>query len=159
MNTNIRRIESKDLAAVLDLMREFAEFEKLSDWLTTTEDRLHTAMFGGGAFVEGLIAEKDGRAVAYALFYPHFSSFRGERGYYLEDIYISASCRHQGLGEAMIRAIAQLGRAKGFERIDFQVLDWNAPAIRFYEKLGAVRDEEDRHFKFTDDAFGRLAGD
>ena len=113
-------------------------------------------MFGDGAVVDGLIAFDGETPVAYALFYPNFSSFRGQRGLYLEDIYIKSEYRRSGLGEKMLKEIAYTAASRGFERIDFMVLDWNTPAAKFYERLGAIRDNDERHFKFTDDAFARL---
>jgi ribosomal protein S18 acetylase RimI-like enzyme len=104
-----------------------------------------------------LIAEDAGKPIAYALFYPNFASFRGQSGLYLEDIYVSEAYRGSGVGLEMLRYIARLGKERGFKRIDFQVLEWNTPAIEFYKKHGAVRDDEERHFKFTDDAFQQLA--
>lgn len=154
---NIRAAQISDIEPILALMREFAEFEKLLDRLEVTRERLATALFGDGKVADALVAETGHEIVAYAIFFPYFATFRGQRGYYLEDIFITAAHRGTGIGEAMIRKIARLGYSRGFERIDFQVIEWNAPAIRFYEKLGAVRDDEERHFKFTDDAFRELA--
>lgn len=153
----IRAANNSDIEPILGLMREFAAFEKLLDRLEVTPDRLRTALFGDGKVAEALVADIAGELVAYAVFFPYFATFRGQRGFYLEDIFITESHRGKGIGEALIREIARLAQARGFERIDFQVIEWNAPAIGFYEKLGAVRDEEERHFKFTDDAFRRLA--
>lgn len=156
MEIQIRKAKPEDVAAIIEMMRQFAEFENFAQYLEITEDRLSAAMFGDVAFVEGLLAFEGLKPLAYALFYPHFATFRGQRGYYLEDLFIVEAGRRKGIGEAMLREIARLGMARGFERIDFQVLDWNAPAIRFYEKLGAERDEEERHFRFTDEAFEAL---
>ncbi len=153
----IRNIVETDMPAVIELLHEFAAFEKLSHILEVTEKRLHQAMFGDAAFVEGLIAEDETAPVGHALFYPHFASFRGQRGLYLEDIYIKPEYRGQGAGEAMLREIARIAASRGYERIDFQVLEWNTPAVKFYKKLGAVRDIDERHFKFTDTAFRFLA--
>jgi len=145
-----------DLPTVIELMREFAEYEKLQRYFDVTEDKLHAVMFGDSSFVEGLIVIDDGTTVGYALFYSCFASFRGQRGIYLEDIYVATAFRGRGLGDAMLREIAHLALARGCERIDFQVLKWNDTAIGFYEKLGAVRNDEERHFKFTDRAFVSL---
>jgi ribosomal protein S18 acetylase RimI-like enzyme len=93
------------------------------------------------------------------MFYPYFASFRGQSGYYLEDIFIAEDFRRNGLGEAMVKIIAKLARQRGFERIDFQVLEWNTPAVKFYEKLGAIRDDSERHFKFIDSSFSSLISD
>ncbi len=153
----ILKAEEKDVASIIDMMRDFSEFEKLSESFEATEERLCAAMFGENAFVEGLMAHDGDMAIAYAIFYPSFSSFRGQCGYYLEDIFIDAKYRGKGVGERMLKEIARLAKSRGFERIEFQVLDWNTPAIRFYKKLGAVRDEEASDYKFIDEAFENLA--
>lgn len=154
---NIRKIEPDDLAAVVGLMREFAAYEHLEDYLEVTVEKLEAAMFAAGSYVQGLIAQDNGRSVGYALFYPNFSSFRGQKGLYLEDIYISDECRGTGLGKEIIREICRTAATQGAERIDFMVLDWNTSAIDFYFHLGAVRNDEERHFKFSDEAFRELA--
>ena len=145
------------MAAVIGLLREFAAFEDLSDYCTVTEERLSDAMFGENAVAEGLLAFDGQRAVASALFYPNFSSFRGECGIHLEDIFVKSEYRKHGLGERMLREIAGIAASRGFERIDFNVLTWNTPAIKFYEKHGAVCNAEERHFKFSENAFETLA--
>jgi len=139
------------------MLREFAEFEKLSALCEVTEENLREAIFGERAFVEALIAFDGEAPVAYAIFYPCFSSFRGQRGIYLEDIYVKPSYQNRGIGEMLIREIASHAKTSGAVRMDFQVLDWNENAIRFYKKLGAEIDETERHFKFTGDAFQKLA--
>jgi ribosomal protein S18 acetylase RimI-like enzyme len=154
---NIRKAERRDLPTIMRLMREFAEFENLLEYFETTKDRMSAAMFERDAFVEGLVADLDGHLVAYAIFYRNFATFRGQQGIYLEDIYVSPKYQGKGIGEAMLRQVAVIGKSRGCERIDFQVLEWNASAIGFYERLGAQRDDRERHFKFTDDAFRRLA--
>jgi GNAT superfamily N-acetyltransferase len=138
------------------MMRNFAEFEKLLDYFKTNEERLTEVMFESGQFVDGLIAEDDSQLVGYALFYPCFGSFSGQRGIYLEDLYIERAYRGKGVGEAMLIELAGIARDRGCERIDFQVLEWNTNAINFYEKLGATRDNDERHFKFTGQAFKNL---
>lgn len=153
----IEPLTEKDVPSILALMREFAEYEELLDSFEATEERLRAAFFGDGRVAEALVAFDGARPVAYAVFYPNFATFRGQRGFYLEDIFITRDCRGQGLGEMLLRRVAQTAKARGYERIDFQVLTWNEPAIKFYESLGARRDETERHFKFTDEAFGRLA--
>ncbi|HKX82978.1 MAG TPA: GNAT family N-acetyltransferase [Pyrinomonadaceae bacterium] len=156
MDVEIRHCTPEDIPAIVRLMRDFAEFENLGHFFETTEERLHNSMFGKNGFVEGLVAVEDGRAFGYALFYPYFASFRGQTGFYLEDIYIHEDYRQHGIGRAMVRSIAALAAERGHERLDFQVLDWNTPACNFYLKLGAVRDDDERHFKFIDDGFRNL---
>ena len=157
MDTTIRSIDKQDLKTVVDLMTQFAAYEKLDQFLEVTEERLEAAMFGDGSFVEGLIAENGGNAVGYAIFYPNFLTFRGQRGFFLEDLYVSENFRTAGLGKEFLTRIAKIARQRGFERIDFLVLDWNETAVRFYEKLGAVRSEGESHFKLTDRSFCNLA--
>ena len=156
MDLSIMPMTEDDVPQVISLMREFAEYEHLSEYCTITGDRMSTAMFGTGRVADGLCAFDGDRAVGYAIFYPNFSTFRGQRGLYLEDIYVDQKYRGKRIGEAMLRQIARIADERGFERIDFMVLEWNEPAVKFYEKLGAVRDTEERHFKFTDDAFRSL---
>jgi len=159
MDIQIRKSTPDEVPAIVRLMRDFAEYEDLCEYGEITEDGLFDVMFGDDAFVEGLLAFHQGEPVAYALFYPYFASFRGQCGYYLEDIFIAEEFRRNGLGEAMVRIIARLAKQRGFERIDFQVLEWNTPAVKFYEKLGAMRDDSERHFKFIDNSFQSLVVD
>ena len=157
MSIRIEKAAPENIPQIFALMREFAEYEKLLEFFETTEERLETALFGDGKVADAILAFDGERVVAYAVFFPYFSTFRGQRGIYLEDIFITENARGKGVGEIMLKFIARLARTRGFERIDFQVLQWNTPAIAFYEKLGAVRDEEERHFKFTGEAFQKLA--
>ena len=156
MSVTIRKLELEDISALLTLMREFARFERLEEHLEVTEERLTAAMFSGNAFVHGLMAFQHELAVGYAIFYPNFSTFRGQRGFFLEDLYISDHARGTGIGKAMLSRVAGIAVEQGFERIDFLVLDWNEAAIGFYEQLGAEKADGETHFKFTDDAFRAL---
>ncbi|HMS40945.1 MAG TPA: GNAT family N-acetyltransferase [Pyrinomonadaceae bacterium] len=153
----IKKAELANIPQIIALLCEFAEYENLLDYVEITEERLEIALFGEGKTAEAILAFDGETPIGYAVFYPSFSTFRGQRGFYLEDIYITKSHRKNGVGEMMLRFIANLAKSRGFERIDFLVLEWNSPAVEFYKKLGAVRDEEERHFKFTDEAFQKLA--
>lgn len=159
MEIRITKARKEDVPAIVAMLREFAEYEDLGHLCEVTEERLFAAMFGKGAFVEGLIAQDGETPAGYAIFYPYFASFRGQRGFYLEDIFIRSDYRRHHLGERMLREIARIAKGRGYERIDFQVLESNAPAINFYEKHGAVRDDEERHFKFLYEAFDKLAAE
>ena len=156
MDFTIRKISENDIATVVGLMREFAAFEGFLEYFEITEDKLFAAMFAEEGFVRGLIAFADEVPAGYALYYPSFASFRGQRGLFLEDLFIKSQYRRHALGLKFLREIARSARLGGFSRIDFQVLDSNAPAIAFYTKHGAVSDEDTRHFKFTDSAFDQL---
>ena len=157
MNFQIETAREEHIPAIVELMREFAAYENLLEYLEVTEEKLFEALFGENGFVECLIATSEEKIIAYALYFLNFSSFRGQTGVYLEDIYITKDFRKHGVGELMLRQIARAGKDLGAERMDFQVLEWNAPAINFYKKHGAVMDETERHFKFTDEAFKNLA--
>ena len=158
MDITVKRFERADTSAVLALLQEFAEYEKLTRFVEVNEERIDAAFFADGSTVEGLVAQSGSETVGYAFFFPNFASFRGQRGFYLEDIYVAERCRGKGVGETMLRELARLAETRGYERIDFVVLDWNESAIGFYKKLGAEIDHSERHVKFTDDAFRRLAG-
>ncbi len=153
----IRQTVFTDISAIIELIREFAVFENLTDYLEITEEKLNKAMFGENAFVKGLIAFDDETPIAYAIFFRYFSSFRGQKSVYLEDIYITEKYRRIGLGEKMLKEIARIGKEFGAVRMDFQVSDWNNNAINFYKKHGAEFHESERHFLFTGKAFEKLA--
>ncbi len=157
MNLKIKTAAENDIPAIIKLMHEFAGYENLFGYLEITGEKLFRAMFGEQGFVQSLIAFDDEKPVAYALFFLHFASFRGEFSVYLEDIYVTESYRKSGLGEMMLKRIARIGKEKGAVRMDFQVLDWNTPAINFYKKHGTEINESERHFKFSGEAFEKLA--
>lgn len=154
---SIRAAKPENIAQILFLLREFAEYENLLNYCEVTEERLKIALFGETKVADAIVAFDGETIVGYAVFYPNFATFRGQRGFYLEDIYITKIARGKGLGEMMLKHIARIAGSRGFERIDFQVLEWNAAAIGFYEKLGAERNDEERHFKFGGEAFQKLA--
>lgn len=155
------RIETtaeRDVPQIIRLVREFAEYEKLLGFCEVTEEKLRAAMFGERPCVEGLVAfDAENRAVGYALFYENFASFRGQRGVYLEDLYVVPEMRKTGLGVALIKHLTSLAKSRGCERMDWQVLTWNEPAIRFYQKIGAEIDESERHWKIVGEGFDKLA--
>jgi GNAT superfamily N-acetyltransferase len=157
MSIKIEQAIPEHIPAILKLMREFAEYENLLDYLEVTDERLNTALFAEGAVAEAIVAVSDEQVIGYAVFFPNFSTFRGQCGMYLEDIYIQPAHRRGGTGEMMLRYICSLAKERGYERMDFVVLDWNTPAVNFYKKLGAEVDEAERHFKFVDGAFDDLA--
>jgi GNAT superfamily N-acetyltransferase len=156
-NFRIKKAAEENIPQIIALMREFAEYENLLDYVEVTEERLRVALFGAAKVADAIVAFQDDEPIGYAVFYPNFATFRGQRGLYLEDIFIKQASRGKGAGEMILKYLAREAGERGFERIDFQVLEWNTPAIKFYEKLGAHRDDDERHFKFTDEAFQKLA--
>ena len=114
-----------------------AEYERLSHLCVATEADLDAALFGRRPAAEVLIASKDGEIAAFALFFHNFSTFLGRPGLWLEDLFVLPKYRRQGCAQAMLRALAALARDRGCGRFEWAVLDWNTPAIAFYESLGA----------------------
>lgn len=157
MSIEVRSITSNDLHRIVALVRELAVYEGLMQYCQITVERLDAATFGEGAVVEGLIAMDGESAIGYALFFPNFSSFRGQLGLYLDDIYVKETYRGKGIGESMLRQIARIAASRGLERIDFLVQEHNTAAIEFYKKLGAETNADERHLKFGDAAFARLS--
>jgi len=157
MSATIRPATPADISAIFALMYELAEFEKLTHLFVATEDGVHDALFGPRPSSEALVAEDGGRVVGYALFFHNFSTFLGRRGLYLEDLYVQPTQRGSGLGTAMLRRLAALAVERQCARFEWSVLDWNQPAISFYEKMGATVLPDWRIVRVTDDALARLA--
>ncbi len=149
--------ETTDIPGVLNLIREFADYEDLRKHLEVTDEKLKDVMFSENSFVIGLVAFNDQTPIGYALFYPAFLSFKGQRSIYLEDIFITKKYRKHGIGKKLLNEVAKYGKEIGAVRMDFQVLDWNLPAKHFYKKHGAITDNEERHFKFVDKGFEKLS--
>jgi GNAT superfamily N-acetyltransferase len=157
MPATIRAATPADVGAVHALMYELAEFEKLTHLFTGTPEGLTEALFGTRPAAEALVAEDAGRIVGYALFFHNYSTFLGRRGLYLEDLYVQPSQRGTGLGTAMLRALAAIAVERQCGRFEWTVLDWNQPAISFYEKMGATVLPEWRVVRVAGEALERLA--
>ncbi|MDQ6787038.1 MAG: GNAT family N-acetyltransferase [Acidobacteriota bacterium] len=153
----VRAARAEDVPAIIILIREFAEFEKLSAWCEVTETDLQTAIFGKKSFVQALVALDGNRYAGYALYFPVFKSFRGERSIFLEDLYVTPGLRGQGLGFVMLKEVARYAKKNGFARMDWQALKWNAAAIDFYKNLGAETDDENFDFRLRGASFDNLA--
>ena len=153
----IRPASPADIALILRLVRELAEYEREPDAVEATEDMLHDALFAR-RFAEAAIAELDGKPVGFALFFHNFSTWTGKPGIYLEDLYVTPEARGSGAGKALLRHIAGLALDRGCGRFEWAVLDWNRPAIDFYRAMGAVAMEEWTVQRVTGDALVRLAG-
>jgi len=157
MKLIIKPADQKDVASIYTMMREFATHQNLLEYLEITEEILHDILFGEDAFVRSLVARDDKTPIAYSFFYPYFSSFRGQRSVYLEDIFITEKYREFGTGEKILKEIARIGKEEfAAVRMDFQVLRSNESAIRFYKKHGAAIEDEERHVKIVDENFQNL---
>ena len=136
----VRAIAPADVPRVWEMLRGLATYEKLTDILTGNAGMLYEALFGARAErLSGLVAERDGRLIGYALYYPVFGSFRTRWRLYLEDLYVEPEARGTGAGVALMAELARLVREGGYNSLDWEVIDWNTPSIEFYESLGSKR--------------------
>jgi GNAT superfamily N-acetyltransferase len=134
----IRPANESDVPLILAFIRELAEFERLAHEVVATEDQLREALFGPRPAAEVLLAlSGDGQPAGFALFFQNFSTFLGQPGIYLEDLFVRPGFRRQGIGRALIGRVAELAVARGCGRFEWAVLDWNENAIAFYRGLGA----------------------
>jgi GNAT superfamily N-acetyltransferase len=152
----IRFAEEKDAAIIFSMVKELAEYEKLLESLEATEELLKEALFKSGV-AETLIGEFDGKPVGYAIFFHNFSSFAGRIGIYIEDLYVKPDMRGKGFGEAMFLFIAKLAVERKCGRLEWSCLDWNAPSIAFYEKMGAVPLDNWTMYRAAGEAVQKLA--
>jgi GNAT superfamily N-acetyltransferase len=134
----IRPAQPGDVAAIHAMIGALAEFEKLAHLCVATEAHLAEALFGPRPSAEVLIACKDRTPAAFALFFHNFSTFLGRPGLWLEDLFVLPEHRRQGCAQALLRTLAGIARERGCGRFEWAVLDWNAPAIAFYQSLGAT---------------------
>lgn len=153
----LRAAQPDDAAAITALMRELADYEKLAHLFVATADDLREALFGTRPAAECLVAEHEGRLVAYALFFQNYSTFLGRKGLYLEDLYVQPTQRGAGLGSRLLRRLAAIAQERGCGRFEWSVLDWNQPAIDFYTRMGADVLPEWRIVRVTGEALGRMA--
>lgn len=156
--TQIRPAAPADVALILRLVRELAEFEREPDAVEATEEMLAVALFGERPAAEAVIAELDGAPVGFALFFQNFSTWTGRPGLYLEDLYVTPAARGSGTGTALLRHLAGLALDRRCGRFEWAVLDWNELAINFYRAMGAVGMDEWRVQRVAGDALVKLAG-
>ena len=153
---DIRFATEADVPAILGLIRELAEYERLLDQVIADEASLHRALFGERRYVEALVASVAGETVGFALFFHNFSTFLGKPGVYLEDLFVRPAYRGQGLGKALLQRVAQIAVERDCGRMEWSVLDWNEPSIRFYESLGAKPMSDWTTYRLTGDALRGL---
>jgi GNAT superfamily N-acetyltransferase len=157
--TRIRTATSADVALILGFIRALAEYERMLDEVVATEAQIAEALFGAAPRAFCDIAEtQDGAPVGFALWFYNFSTFEGRFGIYLEDLFVTEAARGTGAGLALMRRLARRCRDEGLVRMEWQVLDWNAPTIRFYDQLGAGTKSEWITRSLSGDALAALAG-
>jgi GNAT superfamily N-acetyltransferase len=146
-----------DTPLILEMIRGLAEYEKLLHLVSATEEQIRETLFGMHPSAEVLLARLDEECVGFALFFPNYSTFLARPGLYLEDLFVKPHARGQGAGAALLAELARIAKRRGCGRVEWAVLDWNAPSIAFYRKLGAIPMDEWTTFRLTGDALDRLA--
>ena len=147
-----------DVPAIFSFIRKLAEYEKLADSVVATEELLREHLFGRRPVAEVVLAYLAGEPVGFALFFHNFSTFLGRPGIYLEDLFVDPPNRGKGIGKALLVHLAKIAKERGCGRLDWSVLDWNAPSIEFYKSLGAVCLDDWKPFRLTGEVLTRLAG-
>ena len=155
----IRPAVAEDAELLLSFVRELAEYERLAHEVVATADDLSGALFGAQPCAHALIASCDEKPAGFALYFYNFSTFLGRPGLYLEDLYVRPAARGRGIGRRLLAHLAQVALERGCGRLEWAVLDWNAPSIRFYRSLGAEPMQEWTTYRLTGAALTRLARD
>ena len=153
----IRSATKDDVPLILSLIRELAEYERLSQEVVATEEALRDSLFGERPVAEVLIGHLGDEPAGFALFFHSFSTFLGRPSIYLEDLYVRPACRGAGVGRTLLIRLAGLATERGCGRLEWSVLDWNKPAIRFYKALGAVPMDEWTVYRLIGEALEDLA--
>lgn len=153
---NLRKAEQKDIPVILKLIKDLARYEKLTDQLTATEDLFRENVFGKNRFVEIWLAEYQNKAVGYLIFYNNFSSFLAKAGLFIEDIFVLPEFRGKGIGKKFLLKVIELAKERDCGRVEWNVLDWNEPAISFYKKMGAKPLDEWTTFRITSENFDTI---
>lgn len=155
--TSIREATPDDLGTIARFVRELAAYERLEHAVVATEAGLADAFFGRDPKVFALILEVEGEAAGFAVWFHNFSTFLGRHGIYIEDVYVRPEFRGLGLGRGVFRHLARKAVAEGYGRLEWSVLDWNEPAIRFYRAIGAEPMDEWTVQRVSGAALERLA--
>jgi len=153
----LRPAAREDVPVVARLIRELAEYERLSHECLADETALEAHLFGPRPYAEVLVAEVDGEPAGFALFFHNYSTFLTKPGIYLEDLFVVPARRGIGLGKRLLAALASIAVERGCGRLEWSVLKWNEPAIGFYERLGAVPMEEWQVYRLTGARLAALA--
>ena len=154
----IRPAAADDAQCIFDFIVELAVYEKAPQEVVTDVDGIRESLFGAHAKAHALVCSIDDKPVGYAVYFYSYSTWLGKNGIYLEDVYVSPVHRGKGAGKAMLQHLAQIAVRENCGRLEWSVLDWNTPAIEFYEALGAVPQDEWIRYRLTGKALEALAG-
>lgn len=154
----LRLAERTDVGQILQFITALAEYEKLLDQVVATEQKLLDTLFGEQPYAEVVIAEYQQQPAGFALFFHNYSTFLAKPGIYLEDLFVLPELRGKGIGKALITYLAQLAIARDCGRLEWSVLDWNQPAIDFYQSLGATMLDDWRINRVTGASLQQMAG-
>lgn len=155
-NLKIRETTEEDCGLILSLIKEIAEYERMSDQVVATEESLKESIFENNR-AEVVVLELDEKAIGYALFFYNFSTFIGKSGLYLEDIFIKKEERGKGIGKEVFKFLVKKAKEEGCKRMEWACLDWNEPSIKFYKSLGAVPMDEWTVYRLTEKEINRLS--
>ncbi len=159
MTLTIREAEPRDAPIVLGFIQALAEYERLSDSVEADEEKIRATLFGPNPKVFCTIAEWHGEPAGFALWFYNHSTFLARHGIWLEDLFVRPELRGNGIGNALLKGLAQRCVAEGLGRFEWAVLDWNEPSIRFYRSLGAARMEAWQIFRLSGAELARLAAE
>lgn len=162
LNSSNLRIDpacEADIPVILEFIRGLAEYEKLADRVSATEAQLRHTLFGPHKNAEVLIARYEGQPAGFALFFHNYSTFLAKNGLYLEDLFVLPQKRGLGIGRALLVRLAKIAVERDCGRFEWAVLDWNKPAIQFYEKLGAAPLDDWIIYRISGDKLNKLANE
>lgn len=152
MSIKIRKASPDDAALIFKFIVELAVYEKAENEVTATESSIRASIFGEGATTHAVICEQNGQPVGFAVYFFNYSTWQGKYGLYLEDLYVTESARGTGAGKALLKHLANIAVDKGCGRFEWSVLNWNEPAIQFYESMGAKPKSEWIGYQLAGDA-------
>jgi len=152
----IREATKKDVPLILSLIKELAVYEKLLHEVVATEDQLTEMLFGQKKYAEVLIANYDNENAGFALFFHNFSTFLGKPGIYLEDLYVKPQLRGKGIGKSLLLSLVKLAKKRNCGRVEWAVLNWNEPSIKFYKSLGAKPMNQWTVYRLSEDEINSL---
>lgn len=155
-NLKIRETTEEDCSLILSLIKEIAEYEKMSDQVVATEESLKESIFENKR-AEVVILELNGEAVGYALYFYNYSTFIGKSGLYLEDIFIKKEFRGKGIGKEVFKFLINKAKEEGCKRMEWTCLNWNEPSIKFYKSLGATPMDEWTIYRLTEKEINKLS--